>query len=673
MGDIRSRPDWSLLRTLTRGLTSLAVSALLVLAPVSTAVAFADDATAVDAPAVEVPAGETPAVEVPAAEAPAGETPPVGTPPVETPAVETPAGEAPAVETPPGETPAAETPAVEVPTGAAPTAEESLPTASLPALDAPFRTIANRAALPQYEFGPGTGSAGVYVTVAGDQMTASWNDWQYSGLIVVDMLDLTVGSYHQTNWSGASTFTTTVVPGNVYRVSIESTNPSYGMGSLQFTAPNIPAPGAPTAFTASRSAEGNAISLAWSAPTGTDNPAARYELQVFDGVDINTYLMTDPEWSVDGLTIGIFYMFAVRSISVDNQTSGWLQSNAMFAAVAPTAPTNPVLTLTAGSFTATWAAPDYDGGAAISNYRMTLYGNNVQVETTSFNATSVTFHAPAQVGVAYEVRVSAINGIVGRQLEGPITTTNVVNGPADSAPAAPTAYGHSEWYYPPMIYMSWDLAPTTGSRIISFTTILRDASGAIVREVTELNPSTVDLTGQNFLDLPNDTDYTVSVIATNAAGSSPESNRFAVRTNGPTPPPLSSADLADSTTYIPADSVTVTRDGDVLTAHVKNAAIGDWVFGYAYSSPTALGWVQVGAGNLARWNIGEAGLPAGAHTLAVLDRFGLLFGSAAFSLPAPVSAAALAVTGTDSTPWIAFGAGMLGLGALLMVRRRVRS
>ena len=613
------------MRSLTsRGLASITLAALLALAPLSASAAYADDEPVI---------AEVPVVV---------EEPPV----VEEPAVV----EEPSVVEEPAVVEGTDTPAD--PADVAPP-EQSAPAARLAAAAAsPSITVTRTSGYP------------IDLSVTGRELTASWTS-PTGPTGAYYLYDLTT-NLHLVNSYGSPSLTATLTSGHEYEAYFNNGSGVYAIAGFTFAPP---APSAAENLVATRLTTANGFALTWDAPTdNTDNPVTNYEIEISDGASSVFEDTTDLGYAADGLITGITYAFSVVAESADGQRSnGIVSSGHLLDTIAPTAPGVPVISLSGTTLSGSWTAPTYDGGYPIDYYVVELLADGDVIDDYSIDG--LAFSAVAEYGVAYSFRVYASTA----DYYGAAATSNVVNSPADSAPAAPTAYGHSEWYYPPMIYMSWDLAPTSGSRIISFTTILRDASGAIVREVTELNPSSVDLTGQNFLDLPNDTDYTVSVIATNAAGSSPESNRFPVRTNGSTPPPFTPADIADSATYLAADSVTVTRDGDVLTAHVKNAEIGDWVFGYAYSSPTALGWVQVGAGNLARWNIGAAGLPAGTHTLAVMDRFGGLFGAAGFSLPATVSAAALATTGTDSTLWIAFGAGMLGLGALLMVRRRVRS
>ena len=178
-----------------------------------------------------------------------------------------------------------------------------------------------------------------------------------------------------------------------------------------------------------------------------------------------------------------------------------------------------------------------------------------------------------------------------------------------------------------------------------------------------------------FYNLANDTTYSATVVATNAAGSSAESAPVEIRTNGLVPPAMTAEEVALAGNF---SNVSAALAGTELVAHVDGLAAGAWVFGYAYSTPSPLGWTQVDAAGYARWSISGAGLAAGAtHTLAVQDSFGNPLGSATFAIAAPAAVkAALAHTGTDSFSWIAIALAMLVVGAIstaTKLRRRVRA
>jgi len=250
------------------------------------------------------------------------------------------------------------------------------------------------------------------------------------------------------------------------------------------------------------------------------------------------------------------------------------------------------------------------------------------------------------------------------ELGGPTAATNSLVR-ADVAPNAPTAFAGSYGYKNAMVYISWLLAPSTGSPVESLLVTLYDATGAIVQQET-LDSSA---TSWSFPWLPNDTAFTTSVVATNAAGSSVESNRATATTLGLIPPAFTPEELAP---YGNLFNLTVTLSGTELVAHLEGLPAGTWLFGYAYSTPVALGWSQVDAGGFARWSIASAALAPGSHTLVVQGSFGEPIGSAAFAVPAPAVAASLAHTGSDPAGWVALALALLALGGLT-ARRKARA
>jgi len=76
-----------------------------------------------------------------------------------------------------------------------------------------------------------------------------------------------------------------------------------------------------------------------------------------------------------------------------------------------------------------------------------------------------------------------------------------------------------------------------------------------------------------------------------------------------------------------AGGVTGLQNGTIVTLTVPGGEPGDWVYVYAYSDPTPVGWIRLDDDRTLRVDI--AALPAGAHKLAVLDTDGALIGWAA--------------------------------------------
>jgi predicted alpha-1,2-mannosidase len=101
-----------------------------------------------------------------------------------------------------------------------------------------------------------------------------------------------------------------------------------------------------------------------------------------------------------------------------------------------------------------------------------------------------------------------------------------------------------------------------------------------------------------------------------------------------------------------------------------------WHFGYVYSTPAALGWVQTDADGAATFTMPHD-LQPGTHRLAMLDASGALVGWAEFAYAGEDADGGLAHTGVDaSTLWSAALIAVLLMaagGAFLIVRRRRRA
>ena len=623
-----------------RGLASFAVASILIFAPLAATSAVADDEPALETPIVETPAVETPSEEPPA------EPAPEDAPPVE----ETPV----ANETSADSDAAASAPAPLVARAQAPT------------YDCDYSSVQ----LYSYPVDPFC----VDASNDGTSATAFWTPIVTGSDEYFQVLDRTNDSSWvlvAEGYDPESPLTFSTVPGHRYFVYLQAwTGSALYEGVVYYTAATLP-PAAPTALTATRDVDANAFDLSWTAPVeNVDNPVAKYNVTVTPtttGV-AQSSSTTTTTFAATGLTIGEQYTFTVTAVGQNGELSTPVSITETLYAKAPTAVTNLTLTRTGAALSASWTAPAYDGGAGPVKYSIYLYADGVLINSYDRSGTSIQLDRTAEYGVEYLVQVVPYTDDT---WSGPSTDSNPVERP-DSAPAAPVAFTRADTYKDAWVYVTWDLAPVTGSDADSVIVTLYSTVGAVVdQQKISLEGNR---TGMYLKGLPNDTDFTVTVAAVNKAGTSPESSAVPVTTLPLTPPAYTPEDLA---LYGAFSQITVSLSGSELTAHIDGAAEGDWVFGHAYSTPTALGWTQVDAAGMARWNIAAAGLPAGAHTLAVQDNFGGIWGSAGFTIAAPAPArAALAYTGSDPSGSVTLALAMLALGVLTTatrLRRRTRA
>lgn len=621
-----------------RGVAALVVASTLLLAPLVSTAAYADDEPVVETPLVETPIEEPPVEEAPAAP---GEEAPAA------PAEEAPAG-------PAAEAPAAEEPVAEGDESEAPMSFSPMSLAPAYVCDYSPTTYAH---YPLYPFCVDDSEDGTSATVFWNQIYTGWDNYFY-------VEDVTGGSFAATPGFGYnSPVVLNTTPGHQYHVWLEVYNGSgsFYVGQLYYTAASL-APEAPTALTATRNASANAIDLAWAASVeSTDNPVDHYSVAVSTAADgvISTDTAPTTAYTATGLTVGTEYTFTVTAVGQNGETSDATTTTATLSAVAPAAVTGLTLTQVDDDLFASWTAPSYDGGASPVRYAVYLYADGTLLDSYNLTSTSFAFPYDAEYSVEYTVTVvpfTAVNDL------GPSTTSNAVER-ADSLPGIPTAYGEAFGYKQPIVTVTWDLAPTTGSDIEEINVVIYDALGVVV-DHKELIASA---TSWSFPGLLNDTDYLVGVSVTNGAGTSTESTRVPVTTLGLVPPPFTPDELRNDQNFA---GVTVALTGSTLTAHINGLTAGDWVYGYAHSTPVGLGWTQVDAAGTASWSIAGAGLPAGAHTLAVMSSFGDHLGSAGFTVAA--ARAALAAAGTDPSGWMSIALAMLALGVVATISRARR-
>jgi len=643
-----------------RGLASFAVASVLVFAPLASTVAFADDEPVVGAPVAEAAAAEAPAAEAPAAEAPAAEAPATEAPAPEAPAAEAPAAEAPADEAPAAEE-SADVPVDEAADAPADTSRSFAPMSVTPAYDCDYGSSTYYDYYALYPFCVDESSDGSSATVFWTPINTGYNNY-------FNVFDVTTDNWVQiaNGWAYATPFTFSTVPGHDYRVWLEVYNGySFYVGQLYYTAAAWP-PAAPTALAATRDASANAIDLSWAASAESAyNPVVSYTVDVTSAATglVSSTSVSTTAFTATGLVVGEEYTFTVTAVGQNGQTSPSTSTTATLEAIAPTAATNVVLTRTGETLSAAWTAPTYDGGIS-PEYSITLYADGDFVESHDQTDTSVTFIETAEYSVEYTVEVTAYT----EAGDAPTATSNAVTR-ADSVPGTPTAFTEAYGYKQPIVYATWDFAENLGSDVESITVTLYDALGAVVDSVV----LGTEYSGWNFHNLPNETAFTVGVSVANAAGSSSESIRVPATTFGLIPPAFTPEELLTDENFA---GVSVSLTGTTLTAHINGLTAGDWVYGYAHSTPTGLGWTQVDAAGTATWSIAGAGLPVGAHTLAVLSSFGDHLGSAGFTIAAAVVPSALAHAGTDPSGTTTLAIAMLALGLLVTatrLRRRARA
>lgn len=448
-----------------------------------------------------------------------------------------------------------------------------------------------------------------------------------SGYTVVlkDNKDKVVDTYNAGAAELNHTFTN-VPRGIAYHVDVNAVN---GIGNSPVTTSatvNVPAvaPTAPVNVNVSHNGA-LGINALWLAPA--DNGGATvssYIVTVYNNADhsvVDSKTVTTTTASFTGLEPVKEYVVGVVAVNSAGQSDESFSVPLTTLPVAPDAVTNVKLTVGTPDTTlvANWDAPASNGGAAVT-YDVVLRKNSEVVDTSTTSDVTASW-ANLTRGATYAVTVTARNSAGSAA---PVTSTGtVVPAVAPDAPAnaAATTSGTQS------IKVTWTApAYNGGAAITGYKVYLNSTAG------NKVVTAAADATSINVKDLETDSTYTVAVSAVNAAGESvqaPVAGEFLTAPAG-TPAAPSEEDIAAAT------SNSVALNGTVLTAKLPAGTFtpGTWVFGYAYSTPTALGWAQVDGNGSVSWSIANAGLPVGNHTLVVLNPDGSVNSKGAFTIAA---------------------------------------
>jgi hypothetical protein len=320
--------------------------------------------------------------------------------------------------------------------------------------------------------------------------------------------------------------------------------------------------------------------------------------------NFNTYLYSLPEAafpSTPALAIGP-NGFPTVSFATQNAIQGRGQTNtgsgatdiAVFNTYEISVPTVP---LSVGAIPydkklhITWNSPSYDGGDAISQYKVEIYDVSVSGSTpiqTLYTNGSVTYVDILELVNThnYNVRVTAFNiaGASPSASAGPFQPV----GPPD----APSIIGITSANF--AITVKWAVAANTGgSRVLSFTVNLYNAAdNSLNATFTTLDASS---TVYNIAGLNNGQSYYVTVSATNSIGTGSES----LPSNPVTPAPYVPCLTAGTEVLTPAGYTVVEnlQTGDLIQTS-DGRAVPCCVFEYSAIATSLNVPVVIGVGSM---------------------------------------------------------------------------
>jgi uncharacterized protein YkwD len=391
----------------------------------------------------------------------------------------------------------------------------------------------------------------------------------------------------------------------------------------------IPAvtPDAPTAVEVSIS-NGDTANIFW--VPAADNGATEtlsytvvlYSSSFAGGELTTTVPATGTTATITGLAPGAHFYARVFATNADgNSPLSDPSATLTVPIVEPSAPAAPSITLNGtDGIDVQWTAPVSNGGAAIQAYRVTLKSTTAAdvVAVVGSSTLDYTFLGLTP-GAFYTASVQASN-ISGYSFASLASNVVRIAPVLSSPPVNPNAAITADT----TVTFTWD-APVNngGSEIEGYEVVIQ--SGGDYLPITVVGNS-YTLTGANELAA-----YSFNVRALNEVGYSEFSEISAFITVPPVTPPTPMED----TEFVESNAGNVSAEllGTMLTAQIPDMSEGEWVYGYAYSTPTPLGWTQVTAAHTASWSIASAGLAAGNHTLAVMTDSALV-GWTGFVVPA---------------------------------------
>ncbi len=261
-------------------------------------------------------------------------------------------------------------------------------------------------------------------------------------------------------------------------------------GASTVAADDSTVPGIPTGLTAT--AGNGQVILAWNAPDSDGGAAIDYYIVYQDTVEVNQVASTST--TIVDLTNGQSYTFVVAA---HNSVGTGLSSDSIDSTpyTVPNAPTGYSALPGNGQVTLSWAAPSFDGGAAIDYYIVYQDGDDVKhVTSTSTTITGLTN------GRSYSFAVAAHN------LAGVGALTSAISTTPFSVPGTPT--GLTATAGNEQVGLAWNAPGSDGGAAIDYYIVYQDDDD--VKHVTS--------TSTTISYLENGRSFSFAVAAHNTAG-----------------------------------------------------------------------------------------------------------------------------------------------------------
>jgi titin len=347
--------------------------------------------------------------------------------------------------------------------------------------------------------------------------------------------------------------------GSVYTITVVATNPAGdSVSSSTATGSPVTIPGKPTISATEPGS--NSVLVRWRAPSATGGASvSSYTVVASPGGNSCTTTGAVLFCTVTGLDNGTTYAFTVTATNSAGTGSASASYNGVPATIA-SAPRNISVTPVNGGITATWAIPSYDGGTAITGYIATVRSTG---DTCSTNASTRTCTFSGLVnGSTYVVDVVATNNAGSSEAA---SSSNVTPRTVPSKPVQVT------------------LTPGASSIRVSWAAPLSDGGSPITSYLATATPGvgvTCTSTGTycDFLSLTPGTNYSVTVVAVNAAGTGAASSSISSMPFTNPGAPNTVGAVADDGQVLVTWAAPSSTGGSDITGYVATATLSTNVF-----------------------------------------------------------------------------------------------
>ena len=350
------------------------------------------------------------------------------------------------------------------------------------------------------------------------------------------------------------TYTNDYVTNEALPVEFLIPNPPFGSlnsyGGIQISIPFIVQPcGVPTSISAPSYQSGQ-VPLSWTAPSDDGGSSITSYIIQYNSTGsapwntINTN-SSYTSYSITGLTNGTTYYFQVAAINgYCNNGTGYGPISGLYSttstAIPSTTPDTPTgLTATGGvgSIYATWTAPSYTGGAAISSYTLGygLSGAGITNTIGGISPSSLNYTITGLLnGTSYDIQVAASNAS-GQGAYSPLVTTTTFNIPSSPTGLTGTS-GNTQ------VSLTWTAPYNGGTPITNYLVEYKLDSDSSWTQVYTGSTSASYVVGPPSNSLNNGSIYDFRVSAINIIGtSSPSSIIYATPSTTPNYPTITSS------------------------------------------------------------------------------------------------------------------------------------